>query len=190
MRLRAGILMAVVVGLAGCKNLDRTGKDDRTPPPPPRFGGGGKGFPASKPNPQHWLDGPDDSPSLDASDRSAPARTTADPRDLNYDARAAVKGTLAGFVDDPEGRKLRGVTIAIEPVTGPAPGKPLSIQTDDQGYFQIPGLKSGQTYILTVNTNRDGRSLGGQAYVRTPNVYIRLSLIEGVSMAGGGTVRP
>ena len=190
MRRWAVIVIAVGVAGSGCKNLNRDSSDRQ--PPPPR-GTAGNAAPrgntttlptSSVPNP-HWLDNPPNN-DLPPNPSARAASTGNDLRGPSISGQTEVKGTLAGFVDGSDGRKLRGVFIEVEPVGGVvSAGKPIGVQTDDQGYFLIKGLKPEQTYILTAHATRDGQAMGGQVYAKTPNVHVRLPLIDGLALGSG-----
>lgn len=187
--MRWGWLVILVATLAGCKALDRSSTRDRERSP-------GDTTSRTKPKPDrsdkssdpHWLDGP---AGLTTSKGDLPAKkpgpppadSWADPRDPNFDVRSEVKGTLSGYVEDPDRRKLAEVFIEVQLVRPDGPGgAPLGVQTDERGYFLIKGLKSGESYVLTAKTTRDGQAMAGQVYAKPPNVYIRLALVEGLTL--------
>jgi thiol-disulfide isomerase/thioredoxin len=173
------LLTAVGLALAGCKNLDR----EKTP-----------GAPASRP--KNWAEGPN--PGLGRVG-TPDADSWSDPKDPGYDLDREMRGVLAGFVEDPDGRKLRDVFIEVEPVGADKSGAPVGVQTDRSGHFLIKGLKPKQAYQLTVQTKLDGREVGGQVYARTgsdKSQFVRVSLVEGLSFpnrpvtTAGGRDRP
>lgn len=167
-------LMLAILLTAGCKALDRSEPNDRAEAtdrrPPPDSG--------RKP---HWLDdsptamAANDLPPLPASIGSTPET---DPNSPQFDAQSASQGTLSGFVEGPDGNKLRNVSIEVES-TDRAGSRPKIVQTDERGYFLVQGLRPNQTYILTANTTSDGAQLAGQIYATPPNVRVRMSLLEG-----------
>src|SRR5947209_5316936 len=141
------LLTAAGLTLAGCKNLDK----EKTP-----------AAPASRP--KNWGEGPN--PGLGRVG-TPDADSWTDPKDPAFDLDRELRGVLAGFVEDPDGRKVRDVFIEVEPVGAEKGGAPVGVQTDRQGHFLIKGLKPKQAYQLTVQTKLDGREVGGQVYART-----------------------
>lgn len=187
--MRWGWLIALIAALSGCKSLERAGLRDREKSP-------GDTASRTKTRPEtkeksrdpHWLDGPTGTPTAKG-DLPAkrpgppPADSWADPRDPNYDVRTEVKGVLAGYVEDPDRRKLADVFIEVQLANPPAgSGAPVGVQTDSNGTFLIKGLKEGESYVLTAKTTREGRAMAGQVYAKPPNVYVRLALIEGLTL--------
>jgi thiol-disulfide isomerase/thioredoxin len=178
---RWAILIVAAVALSGCRNLD----GER----PPR----GSADPASRTRPdprggKGWLDGPN--PGLDQVG-TPPADSWADPGSPGYDVDREVRGVLAGFVEDPDGRKVRDVFIEIEPVGAADEGAAVGVQTNRQGYFLIKGLRPKQTYQLTARVRIDGHEMAGRVYAQTSNErsqFIRITLIEGLSFPGGPSV--
>ncbi len=167
-----------VVCTAGCKlfNRDREADLASRPKAQPKGGNG-------------WLTGP--GPGLDRVDAPA-ADSWANPTDPGYDVAREVRGVLAGFVEDPDGRKLKDVFIEVEPAEGAGGGAPVGVQTDKQGYFLIKGLKPKQTYVLTARSKVDGQELTGRVYAQTGlerSQHIRITLIEGLSFPAGSPPR-
>lgn len=183
---RSAVLFAVGLALAGCKAAER-----ERPPRADREGGVGTAS-RTKPTPKGWLDGP--TPNLGEVD-TPPADSWTDPRDRGFDVDREVRGLLAGFVEDPDGRKLRDVFIQVEPAdpTAGGGGAPVGVQTDRHGYFLIKGLKPKQAYVLTAQTTHDGQTLGGRAYAQTGterSQFVRISLIDGLGFPGAGRGSP
>lgn len=159
-------LIAFALALAGCKNLER----EKNPADP-----------ASRPKAKNWGEGP--TPGLGRVG-TPDADSWTDPRDPAFDLDREVRGVLAGFVEDPDGRKVRDVFIEVEPVGAEKSGAPVGVQTDRQGHFLIKGLKPKQAYQLTVQTKLDGREVGGQVYARTgtdKSQFVRVALVEGLN---------
>lgn len=177
-------IFAATLALAGCKTLDRDrDRTDKDRPPP------GDTASRTKPKSDHWLDGPqgtatgrNDLPPKDTRPGPPPSDSTADPRDPGFDVRSEVKSVLAGSVIDPDGRPVRDVFIEVEPADRTAGGAPVGVQTTEKGYFLIKGLKPGVSYVLTAKAARDGQSLAGQVYATPPNVYVKLPLVEGLTL--------
>ena len=177
----AGVLVA---GLAasGCKSLDERKPKDRAEPAA-----------RTQPAGRSWLDGP--GPKL--SDVGVPkADSWGDARDPGYDQTRDVRGVLAGFVEDPDGRKARDVFIEVESADGGGGGAPVGTQTGRDGYFLIKGLKPDTAYQLTVRAKLDGKDAAGRVYARTgspTSQRVRLPLVENMSLpatpvSGGGPV--
>jgi thiol-disulfide isomerase/thioredoxin len=178
------ILIAAGAALSGCKTADKDRpRDDRTADPASR----------TRPAPadgKKWLDGPN--PGL-GKVGTPPADSWADPGSPGYDLDREVRGVLAGFVEDPDGRKVRDVFIEVEPAGAAADGAPVGVQTGRDGYFLIKGLKPKQTYQLTARAKLDGHDVAGRVYAQTSNErsqFIRIALIDGLSFPGGGGAQP
>jgi len=142
----------------------------------------------SKPT-QGWLGGP--TPGV-GKVGTPPADSWANPRDPLYDVQREVRGVLGGFVEDPDGRKVKDAFIEVEPVGGAADGAPVGVQTDKLGQFLIKGLQPGQTYQLTARIKLDGRDLAGRVFAKTGNErsqFVRLALIDGLTFPGDTTGR-
>lgn len=166
-----------VVFATGCKLFNRDRDADlASRPKNPAKGGNG------------WLAGPN--PGLEKFDSPA-ADSWANPTDPGYDVAREVRGVLAGFVEDPDGRKLKDVFIEVEPAeTTAGAGAPVGVQTDKQGYFLIKGLKPKQTYILTARSKVEGQELSGRVYAQTSlerSQHIRITLIDGLTFPGSAT---
>lgn len=187
--MRWAVLASLVVAASGCSTLSRLGTRDRD-----KDRDRSPADTASRPKPKpdkadpHWLDGPagtgggsNDLPAKKPG--PPPADSWADPRDPNFDVRTESKGVLAGYVEDPERRKLANVFIEVQLTDPPAGGgAPVGVETRDDGDFFIKGLKPGESYTLTAKTTRDGRAMAGQVYAKPPNVYVRIPLVEGLTL--------
>jgi len=103
-----------------------------------------------------------------------PLRDREDPRPVL--APASSSGLLAGQIIDNFNRRLPPVYIRVRE-SGTAPGAPIEVAADRDGYFTIQGLQVGKTYQLTA-TARDGdRLLAGSTWATPPNprLVIRVS---------------
>ena len=166
MRLLAAIIVAASALAAGCtslasRNRDRDRDRDRDDRPLTD---------RRDPDRPWWQD------SADSGNRG---KSRPMPADL---ARTDREGIIAGvIIDGREGRPLKGVTYvqvrAAEEVA-PASGKGLGFETDGEGYFFVPGLTPGKTYILSVVREVDGRKIAGEAQIKPPAGNIRLELDE------------
>lgn len=174
MRRRGASLVAVLIlTLAGCKGTgDRRAADDKFTGPD--RSGETTGRATNPDSPAHWLDRP--KPIwMQGSTPAAPSWS--DPKSPDYNLKAESGGLLAGYVEDPEGRKVRGVYITVRESTDKNP-TPIGVVSDPNGTFVINGLKPNKSYQLTVDATVDGRKLFQTVYVKTPNPVVRLSLIE------------
>jgi thiol-disulfide isomerase/thioredoxin len=181
------MLIAACAALSGCKYLDRERSPRGSAEPASRTKSDPKGG-------KDWLDGP--GPGL-GKVGTPPADSWADPKTPGYDVDREVRGVLGGFVEDPDGRKVRDAFIEVEPAGGSGDGAPVGVQTGRDGYFLIKGLKPKQTYQLTARVKLDGRELSGRAYAQTSaerSLFTRITLIEGLAFsdgsAGGGRDLP
>ena len=190
-----GLLIAAGLAVSGCKYLEKAGRGDRPPPADgrtttPTSGRKDRRDPAADTKPDnHWLDGPvarnprgdlpespagrSGRPAGGSSENDSPGRT---------ETASGAQGTLAGYVSDETGRKLRGVFIEVTPSDRTGSGAATGVETTDDGSFQIDGLRAGQTYILSAKTNRDGVTLAGQMYTRPPNPRLLLTVREGLTL--------
>lgn len=192
------LLLGLAMAATGCRAFERPGTD--RPPADPAAPGGIasriKDRPKDRPPPAngHWLDGPAGTPTS-GTDRPPSPGTSDGVRPVG-DIQSDVKGVLAGYVVDPDGRKLPDVFIQVQPTDRSGSGAPVGVQTIEGGYFQIKGLQEGRSYTLTAKVRRDGMTLAGQAIATPPYVYVRLPLIEGLELpdgppaAGAGLDRP
>jgi len=139
----------------------------------------------------HWLDRPvtplpgSGRPQSDLPPDPAGSTATAGEGRLNSDRSSS--GVLAGFVVDPDGRRVPNIFIEVQPANRNSPGAPIGVQTLDTGDFDIQGLIPGQTYQLIARMNRGGVSYAGMTYAKAPNIYVRLQLIEGLELPGGSS---
>jgi thiol-disulfide isomerase/thioredoxin len=84
-------------------------------------------------------------------------------------------------VVDEDGRAMKGITfvqVRAADEVAPAAGKGLGFETDADGYFFVPGLSPGKTYILSVVREIDGRKVAGEMQVKPPSGNLRLELGE------------
>jgi len=166
MRLPAAILIAACALAAGCTSLasrtrdrDRDHDRDRDRRPP---------IDRRDPDRPWWLDG---EASAGPKGKSPVAGRT--------DRESIIAGEI---VDAREGRRIRGKTfIIVRPAeeAAPAAGRGnVGVETDDDGYFFMPGLVPGKTYLLSVVREIDGRRIAGEMQVKPPAGNIRLELGE------------
>ena len=101
-------------------------------------------------------------------------------------AAAESEGVLAGRIldaNDP-GRSLDGGYITFVVVddlrpasTGKEPS--LGVSTDRDGWFVIPGLTAGKSYLLTAVLDEGGRKIAGSVQARVPSSKILIRMTEG-----------
>jgi thiol-disulfide isomerase/thioredoxin len=162
MRVPAAMIVAACALAAGCTSLASRTRD-RDPD---------RRLPAGDRDPDRpwWLEG---------SETAGRAKGKA--KVLPDDARADRDSIVAGeVVDADEGRRLRGKTyIVVRPADELTPAGArgnVGVETDDDGYFFMPGLVPGRTYILSVVREVDGRRIAGEVQVKPPAGNIRLEL--------------
>src|SRR5262245_38335037 len=140
MRVPAAILIAACTMAAGCTALTGRSRDRDRDPDRDRA-------PVGRKDREWWLDGSD-----------AIGRTRPMPDEV---ARTNRDTLLAGVVVDArDGRPFKGITfvrVRVADEVAPASGKGLGFETDADGSFLVPGLSPGQTYLLSVVREVDGR---------------------------------
>ncbi len=164
--------MAVIL-FAGCKLFEKKSNDS---------GGGASVLPPGEstsrpkdPVGPHWLQQPG---AAWDKDKTPPSSTWLHPNDPSFDLKAESRGLLAGFVEDPEGRKAGKVYVQVQPTEGSA-GDPVGVLTLPDGSFLLTNLKPGASYTLTARAKDGERSLVGRVITKAPNARIRIPLIEG-----------
>jgi len=148
-RAGAGLIVAALLALAGCKSLEPKAPEKASP-------GIGTGRPkgdtkdgkdtkgALAKGPEGWLDGVDKLPGAGTGIPKGVGPTN--PKDPNFDAKTAAQDALGGRVLDAYNRPARNVFVRIEKLgTAAGPGE-LGIYTNNEGYFFSTGFKSGQSY--------------------------------------------
>ncbi len=172
MRRWGRLLPVAVLLLAGCKLFEKKSNDD---------GGSAllpKGETTSKPKDPvgpHWLQQP--SAAWDK-DKTPDSATWLHPNDPGFDLKAESRGLLAGFVEDPDGRKAGKVYVQVQPTEGNT-GDPVGVLTLPDGSFLLTNLKPGSSYTLTARAKDGDRNLVGRVITKAPNARIRIPLIEG-----------
>jgi thiol-disulfide isomerase/thioredoxin len=163
MRVPAAILIAACTLAAGCTALtgrsrdrDRDRDRDRAP--------------VDRTDREWWLDG---------SESGGRGRVRPIPDEV---ARTNRESVIAGtVVDAHDGKPLKGTTfIRVRPADEVAPvsSHGVGFETDADGYFLCAMLKPGQTYILSVVREVDGRKVAGEMQVKPPQSNLRLELSE------------
>lgn len=106
-------------------------------------------------------------------------------------ARGAL-GFLAGEVQDSQYRRVANATIqVIEMEDGGRPRAKLSVNTDRNGYFDVPGLEKGRRYQLVASIQRGEVQYVGRTFAVTNNTRVAIYLTDtrrggGVADAGPG----
>lgn len=119
-----------------------------------------------------------------AKDRNGPKLQSPTVRDdtgtrLTSAEQPDYRGVLAGRLVDAGNRR---VAKAYVQVSGPeSSGKPIEIAADDDGYFLIPGLQAGRSYMLTARAHVDGRLLAGRVQATPPQPRLVIRLTEDIA---------
>ncbi len=157
MRVLASVgILALCLGLAGCRIFGRHGQASRNADRPPVAAAGGDAStpiaPINRPSPENTAQGP----------------------------TAAFDGILAGRVLDPY--SSRPPTAAIQVVslddTQQQQAAPIEVYTDRDGYFTIPGLNAGRHYKLVVRAKDGERLLAGIFYATPPDPKLVFRISE------------
>jgi thiol-disulfide isomerase/thioredoxin len=161
-----GLLAAGATGL-GCQSSSRA-------PAPPRA-------PANNiPNPNRpFWDQPDNNNNRRAPTLNQPgadARGNGDGTRLTSGEQPDVNGVLAGVLVDSSGQRPSRAYIQVELAGSKDNRRPVDVAADENGYFMIPGLLAGRSYLLTARTQETGQLLVGRVQATVPNsrLYIRL----------------
>ncbi len=180
---RTILLLAVIVGLAGCFQLGRSRQTSSgnaaTKNPVPR---GGSSAPANqiKATP-FWAKEPEasriENPNLSIAGRDGTTRPAgATSTDYN--------GVLAGSLVDAFNRPVPRAYLQIAAVDGSM--RPIEM-TVEKGFFTVPGLTPGRPYLLTARVYDGERKLAGRVQVTPPNPRIVIRLREDLY---SGTIPP
>jgi thiol-disulfide isomerase/thioredoxin len=168
-------LLAVGVGLAGCRSVAPKAKPSPTASVP--AGGANNGAP-------FWA-APDASVRVPATASIAGpgANLTGDPVGQPGND-PEVSGILAGRLVDGFGRSPGSAFVQVAMV-GDRAGPPIDVATVHQGHFYIRGLRPGRTYRLVARAKVDGRLLVGEVQARPPETRLLIPL--GEELAGTST---
>ena len=185
-RAGAGLIVAALLALAGCKGMDPKG-DDKAPAgigagrPKTKDGRDAKGALAKGPT---WLDDVDKMPGAGTGVPKSTGPTN--PKDPNFDAKTAAQDALGGRVLDPYGHPARNIYVRIEPVGGPGGPGEVGIYTNNEGYFFSTGFKPGNSYELTASaTPQDGKPLSGSVQTKVPNALLTIHLRDDLPPPAG-----
>jgi thiol-disulfide isomerase/thioredoxin len=155
-RIRGGlILLAVCLSLTGCSLF---GKKSSTPAPQ---------RPADPPPPS-----------------IPPAREPSGPD--NFSTTSQSNGVLIGQVLDRYNRRPANVWIRVVDLedTREPKAAPIEKQSDEQGYFSIPGLRSGGHYQLFARAQDGDRVFSGSLVATPPNPRLTIWVSEEAPGAG------
>jgi thiol-disulfide isomerase/thioredoxin len=183
MRRGAGVLIAAVLALSGCKWAGtRPADKDKEPP----------GAAASRPKGGElpWLD--EALGKLPGGDTGVPkAGSWAHPKDGNFNPTAEGRGVLAGRVLDPYNQPAKNVFVRIEAADArPGEKAAAGVYADANGYFLANGLRPGQSYTLTVNATAEGKALFASVQTRPPHAALVLALRDDLAPGGGTATSP
>lgn len=180
-------LIAAVLALAGCKSTEKG--DDK---PFGGFAGRSKTTPVKdkdkdkdgKTGGLSWLE---DGKTPGAGASVPKGGAAGNPADPNFNAKAAAQDALGGRVLDPLGRPARNVAIHMEPVGGAtADLHPADIDTNNEGYFFVRGLKAGHAYDVTAQAVQGGKPLTGSVQTKVPNPILLITLSADLPAPSGG----
>jgi thiol-disulfide isomerase/thioredoxin len=126
----------------------------------------GKKQAARKDNPKPFL----------GNDTPAKAETAALPRDTNGHLPGA-NGVLAGQVVVEATEKPIRASILIKNLDREeAKAADIDLSTDDTGYFAIPKLDAGKSYLIIARANDNGELISRTMYVKPPNPSMLIRL--------------
>lgn len=148
MRTVVGVaVVTVCLGLAGCSLF-------------------GKKQAAQKTNPKPFL----------GSETPAKTDMAAVPRDSNGPLPGA-NGVLAGLVlVEATDRPIKASILIKNLDREDAKAADLDFSTDDSGYFTIPKLNVGESYLLEVRANESGELISRRVYVKPPHPTLLIRL--------------
>ncbi len=181
---RAGLIVAAVLVLAGCKATDPKANDDKKPT---GLGAGRPKTKDAKDTPAKGVTWLDDVGKLPGAGTSVPkGGAPTNPKDPNFDAKTAAQDALGGRVLDPNGKPARNIFVQIEQVGGPG-GPGVGIYTNNDGHFFSTGFKPGASYDVTATaTPQDGKPLSGSTQTKVPNVVLTIVLRDDLPPPVGG----
>ena len=70
---------------------------------------------------------------------------------IEFFSATAANASVSGRVTTAEGFGIRNATVVI---TGNSLSSPITATTGSFGYFTFDGLRTGETYVVTVNSQR------------------------------------
>ncbi|HEY7330284.1 MAG TPA: thioredoxin-like domain-containing protein [Gemmataceae bacterium] len=148
MRTAAGVALVIIcLGLTGCSLF-------------------GKKQAARKDNPKPFL----------GHDTPAKAETAALPRDGSGPLPGA-NGVLAGqVVVEATERPIRASILIKNLDREEAKGADIDLATDDSGYFSIPKLDAGKSYLIIARANDNGELISRTMYVQPPKPTLLIRL--------------
>ncbi|MDY3554925.1 redoxin domain-containing protein [Gemmata sp. JC717] len=173
----AGLIVAALLALAGCRSTDQKNADK---------GLTGLGAGRSKGDAKDGKDtkggGTKTPPWLDEVSRTPgvlpKATQPTDPKDRNFNAKTASRESIAGYVYGPDGQPARNVPVRFKKLGEPADaGAPIDLVTNNEGYVSANGLRTGDSYELSVSVaTQDGKTYAGAVQTVVPNAALRIEL--------------
>jgi hypothetical protein len=70
---------------------------------------------------------------------------------LEFLSSTAANGSISGRVTTADGRAIRNADVVI---TGDTLEQPIRVTTGSFGWYSFDGLRTGETYVVTVNSRR------------------------------------
>ena len=86
---------------------------------------------------------------------------------LEFQAPTAANAYISGRVTTADGRPIRNATVTI---TGNSLPEPIVFQTGSFGYYMFDGLRTGETYIVTVTQRRFTFQMPSRVVTLTHNI--------------------
>jgi thiol-disulfide isomerase/thioredoxin len=167
MRVLAAILFTLSLGVVGCTTPGKKPFSQTSQPRQPRNDTNDRGN-----SDQPWWREANQN-----SDTGRPPRVPQPEKLASSDRETIVAGEV---VDERDQRRLNGttfITVRVADQDVPTRRNP-GVETDDQGFFYMPGLVPGQTYILTAVREVDGQKMAAEAIVKPPASNVRLVLSQ------------
>lgn len=170
---RAMLMLAVAVGVTGCFNLGRNRSgpagNAATKSPGPS---GASSAPANQIKTTPFWAKEAEAPRQETPNLAIPGSGPA-PRPMG-NSTTDYNGVLAGSLVDAYNRPVPRAYLQIAAADGSM--RPIEM-TVERGYFTVPGLTPGRSYLLTARVFDGERKLAGRVQVTPPNprVVIRLS---------------
>lgn len=178
MRLGRVLAIALLLGLAGCRNGAPKPLEKKDPASPSSRAKGAT--PA-------WLE--DSLAKLPGGGTAIPkGGSWSDPKNPGFDTVKEGRGLIAGRVLDPFGNGAKNVFIRIEPADATPKereGSAIGILTNEAGFFMVKELPVGRTYVLTAEAKAEGKSLVGVVQTRPPQANITIALRDDLALPGG-----
>ncbi len=151
------VLIVGMLAVPGCALFNKKSSDTK----PPAATGSGSGTPPAK------------------------FPTSSDPLINGGNASKSYGGAvLAGRVIDNYSKPPVDTSIRLVSVDGKESDNPQDVTVTPEGYFTIPGLKSGANYKLVARGKNGDHLLAGITYTRAPNLTVVIQVREDFANAG------